>query len=709
MSLDNFNEEDVEYVVEFYQRYLEQEIAELARGFPKDTKSLWVDVDHTVFQYDPDLADDIKSHPDDLRDLFEEALVAYDLPIDIDLSKATVRFHNVESATKKLDAVRKDDVNNLIALTGQISKASAIRPVVKRASWECVRCGLHTEMVANNELTEPHECQGCERQGPFELDPEESTIRDHQLLQVKQPPEEATNSSQMGGKIEAHIEGDDLVGYADAGERADVPGVLRAEVGDDNSPTLDFYFDAHAIDKVDDDYRDLNVDEYRDDIHGVVEENNPFVELAGSIAPGITGGRDVEIETPWGETYDKYWWVRLAAGIANLFGSWRRENGDGTYVRGDSHMIMIGDPSTGKSTIGDAIAEIAPRSASESGKNASGAGLTAAAVKDDFGDGQWSLEAGALVKAHNGVSYIDEIDKMSSQDLDRLHSALERQRLEFNKAGIDATLKCETSMLASGNPDGSRFSDYDTDHSQIDIVESLLDRFDLVFTFKDNPDEEKDRQIARTKLKRQAESALVAKGELEPSEKTAAKPNVEMEVLRSWVALARQEVQPVIKDEAVRQRIEDYYVEIRQENSSGNGDDDGPVPATVRTLDGIMRLAEASARMRLSEEVELIDAEMAIALVKVSLEDIGYNPETGEMDVDWANGRGSYTQKQRMDKIKGLVNELGDEDGKADEENVVETAVGSGMERDKVENAVETLKQKGVVYQPSYDELEVIE
>jgi replicative DNA helicase Mcm len=349
----------------------------------------------------------------------------------------------------------------------------------------------------------------------------------------------------------------------------------------------------------------------------------------------------------------------------------------------------------------NAVDNLSPRSSYESGKNASGPGLTAAAVKDDFGDTQWSLEAGALVKAHNGVAAIDEIDKMEKDSLSRLHSALEKQRLEINKAGIDATLKCETSLLASGNPSDSRFNKYDSDQEQIEIVDSLMDRFDLVFTFKDIPDEEQDNDIADIKLKSRMESGLAAKNQMDAEERTTGNAEIPEEKMKAWVALARRECRPVLTKKDVRDRLKEFYVDIRLENKDSPDDDEAPVPATVRTLDGLMRLSEASARMRLSQEVEMIDAEMAIAMVKISLQDVGYDPETGQMDADFAAGRGSYTQNQRKNKIIGLIETLETEDTGADPQEVVGMAVEAGIEEGKAEQMIEKLKNgKSAVYTP---------
>jgi replicative DNA helicase Mcm len=159
-------------------------------------------------------------------------------------------------------------------------------------------------------------------------------------------------------------------------------------------------------------------------------------------------------------------------------------------------------------------------------------------------------------------------------------------------------------------------------------------------------------------------------------------------------------VQPVIRSDEVAKRLEDYYVDIRQQNAESSEDEDEPVPATVRTLDGVLRLSEACARMRLSEEVEMIDAEMAIALVKVSLEDIGYDPETGKMDTDWANGRTSWNQQDRIHRIKGIVEALETKDNGASKEDVIDTAVEAGIERTTANETFDNILSRGEIYEP---------
>jgi len=119
----------------------------------------------------------------------------------------------------------------------------------------------------------------------------------------------------------------------------------------------------------------------------------------------------------------------------------------------------------------------------------------------------------------------------------------------------------------------------------------------------------------------------------------------------------------------------------------------------------LLRLSEASARMRLSHEVEMIDVEMAIALVKISLQDIGYDPETGKMDIDYAKGRGSWSQKERRKKIYGIVESLETESTGANEEEVINLASEAGIESNKAETMLTNLKNQGEVYEPRNDGL----
>jgi replicative DNA helicase Mcm len=356
------------------------------------------------------------------------------------------------------------------------------------------------------------------------------------------------------------------------------------------------------------------------------------------------------------------------------------------------------------------IRNIAPRSVYTSGKGSSSAGLTAAAVRDDFGEGQqWTLEAGALVLADKGIAAVDELDKMAADDRSAMHEALEQQSISVSKAGINATLKSRCSLLGAANPKYGRFDQYESIGEQIDLEPALISRFDLIFTVTDQPDEERDAELADHILQTNYAGELnthrtemrqsnVTEDEVEDATEEVS-PDVEPELLRKYVAYARRNVFPTMTDAAMA-RIREFYVDLRAE---GQGED-APVPVTARKLEALVRLAEASARVRLADEVTEADANRVIDIVRSCLQDIGVDPETGEFDADVVETGTSKSQRDRIRGIKEVIAEMQDEyENGAPLEEVLDAAEAEGMERSKAEHEIETLKQKGEIYQPSQD------
>ncbi|MCD2202961.1 LAGLIDADG family homing endonuclease [Halobacterium sp. KA-6] len=361
------------------------------------------------------------------------------------------------------------------------------------------------------------------------------------------------------------------------------------------------------------------------------------------------------------------------------------------------------------------VQNIAPRSVYTSGKGSSSAGLTAAAVRDDFGDGQqWTLEAGALVLADQGVAAVDELDKMAADDRSAMHEALEQQKISISKAGINATLKARCSLLGAANPKYGRFDQYEPIGEQIDLEPALISRFDLIFTVTDEPDPEEDAKLARHILQtnyagelntqqEQLASANHTEDEVDAQTDTVA-PAIDASLLRKYIAYSRRNCYPTMSDEA-REAIEDFYVDLRAE---GQGED-SPVPVTARQLEALVRLGEASARVRLSDTVEVEDAERVIEIVRSCLQDIGVDPETGEYDADVVETGRSKTQRDRVKNVKAIIKEIEDEfDEGAPVEEVLDRAEEVGMDASKAEHEIEKLKEKGELYQPNKDHLRAI-
>ena len=302
----------------------------------------------------------------------------------------------------------------------------------------------------------------------------------------------------------------------------------------------------------------------------------------------------------------------------------------------------------------------------------------------------------------------------NSEDRSAMHEALEQQSISISKAGINATLKSRCSLLGAANPKYGRFDQYEPIGEQIDLEPALISRFDLIFTVTDQPDEQKDRQLAEHIIqtnyagelhthRTESSTSNVSREEVENVTENVA-PTIDAEFLRKYVAYAKRNCFPTMTEEA-KEAIQDFYVDLRAQGQ----DDDAPVPVTARKLEALVRLAEASARIRLSDTVDAEDADRIIEIVRSSLEDVGMDPETGEFDADVIEAGTSKSQRDRIKNIKGIIEELeGEYDDGAPVEEVLDRAEEVGMERDDAEHEIEKLRRQGDVYEPKQDHLRTL-
>ena len=694
------NQELTDRFARFYRNYCHDAIGELAQRYPSEQRSLYVDYDD-LYTFDPDLAEDYVTKPEQMQDYAEEALRLYDLPADVKLGQAHVRLRRL-SGEHTVDIrdirVQDDHIGSLIAVQGIVRKATDVRPKVTEAAFECQRCGTMTYIPqGDGGFQEPHECQGCERQGPFRVNHDQSEFVDSQKIRVQESPE-GLRGGETPQSIDVNLE-DDATGQVTAGDHVTVVGVLHIDQvtqGNDKTNVFELYMDGVTVEVEDEEFEDMDITEA--DVREIVELSNEtdlFEQMIGSIAPAIYGYEEEKL-----------------AMVLQLFSGVTKHLPDGSRIRGDLHMLLIGDPGTGKSQMLSYVEQVAPRSVYTSGKGSSAAGLTAAAVRDDFGDGQqWTLEAGALVLADKGVAAVDELDKMSPDDRSAMHEGLEQQKISISKAGINATLKSRCSLLGAANPKYGRFDQYEPIGEQIDLEPALVSRFDLIFTVTDQPDPEHDSRLADHILNTNYAGELNTRHEELPSSEFTSQevddvtegvaPDVDAELLRKYVAYARRNVYPTMTDEA-RDAVEEFYVDLRAKGA----DEDAPVPVTARKLEAMVRLAEASARVRLSDTVDPEDADRAIEITRSCLEDIGVDPETGEFDADVVETGTSKTQRDRIQNIRGLIEDVETEyeDG-APVEEVLDRADEIGMDAGKAEAEIEKLRRKGEVYEPQQGHL----
>ncbi len=339
---------------------------------------------------------------------------------------------------------------------------------------------------------------------------------------------------------------------------------------------------------------------------------------------------------------------------------------------------------SGKSALLKRITQIAPKGRYVSGKGVSGAGITAAVVRDEFLRG-WALEAGAMVLSSDGLVCVDELDKMSSEDRSAMHEALENQTVSISKANIQATLIARTTVLAAANPKFGRFDPYGIIADQIDLPPTLINRFDLIFPIKDIPEETRDEKMTKHML------ALHQSPDL-------SEPEIPTNLLKKFVAYARQKISPKLTDGALEE-IKDFYLRMRK---SGGGEGGlKAIPISARQLEALIRLSEASARSRLDDRVTRKDAKKAVELLDYCLMQVGFDKETGKIDIDRiATGVGA-TQRSHIMILKDIIGELEGKLGKAIPiEDVINEAKTRGLDEDKVEEAMERLKRSGDIFEP---------
>nr|WP_259372405.1 LAGLIDADG family homing endonuclease [Salinarchaeum sp. IM2453] len=417
----------------FYRDYYHKEIGQLARKYPNDKKSLYLNWSD-LYQFDPELADNYLSKPEQYRQYAEEALRLYDLPVDVKLGGAHVRIRNIREATDIRD-IRATDVNRLVSVQGIVRKATDVRPKIQKAAFKCQRCETLTHVdQSGGSFQEPHECRACERQGPFILNEDQSEFVDSQQLRVQESPE-GLRGGETPQSIDVDIE-DDITGQVSPGDRVRVTGILRLDQdGGNDSPIFDVYIEGRTVEIEEEEFEDMDITD--EDKQAIVElSNDPdiYEKMVDSIAPSIHGYRTEKL-----------------AMTLQLFSGVTKHLPDESRIRGDLHILLIGDPGTGKSQLLQYIRNIAPRSVYTSGKGSSSAGLTAAAVRDDFGEGQqWTLEAGALVLADQGVAAVDELDKMRCVTGDSLVRLGDNSLSRIRDLSLDAAQHGQIEALPNG-------------------------------------------------------------------------------------------------------------------------------------------------------------------------------------------------------------------------------------------------------------------
>ncbi len=604
------------------------------------TKSKFINIDYNDLVLHPDIESVFGENPDSIlqafsraiKEILQERFPKYAKKIEHEI-RARIANYPVQRSLRQINA---EVIGKITSVSGMVLRASEVKPLAKELVFVCPECDTKTEQLLGHNMTLPPPAQcgnpKCTHRD-LGVEPESSRFIDVQFVRLQELPEDLP-PGQLPHYLDVTVK-QDLVDNARPGDRVVLTGIVRIEqekmsgVSKNNSPLYRLRLDGNNVEflgsKKDKKSRKIEREEISPEdekmIKSLSKSPDLYQQLIDSYAPHITGHEIIKESI-----------------LLLMAGSTQRELEDGSKIRGDINVFLVGDPGTAKSEMLKFCVRVAPRGLYTSGRGSTAAGLTAAVVRDT--NGIFMLEAGATVLGDQGLVCIDEFDKMKAEDRSALHEVMEQQTASISKGGIVATLNARTSILAAANPMFGKYDPFKNITENVNLPVPLLTRFDLIFVVRDKPSKERDTQIAKHIINLHTPSGIDKKSQ------------IDSETLTKYLAYVKR-INPILTQEA-EQKILDYYMKMR------NVEAEEMITVTPRQLEGLIRLSTARARLLMKNQVDGDDAQRAIDLLQSMFEDAGIDVNTGKVDLGVLQGRPrSEVSKMQlfMDVMKSLEGE----------------------------------------------------
>lgn len=578
----------------------------LIANYKQKDYQLEVDLDD-LNKHNPMFSSRLREKPNQMLEVFEKAALdvvccnMYPRPTtQKGMRTIQIQLNNWQRNDVAIRNIDSTHLKQLVCVPGIVVAAGRSKCKATAVTLRCKSCQATRKVACKPGISGIQLPRTCEAGGkemndnrcqldPFEVMPDQCTFVDTQMLRLQEAPEDVPTGEMPQG-IQMLCDRK-LVDKVKPGTRVRVIAVVSirqsaGKVGRKDSTVQATYLRVVGMDIVNAEKKSGSVlPEEEERLRLLASEKDIYQKISQSIAPAIYGHEEIK------------------KSIACLmFGGSRKTLPDNTRLRGDINVLLLGDPSCGKSQFLKFVKQVAPICVYTSGKGSSAAGLTASVMRQN---GEFVLEGGAMVLADGGVVCIDEFDKMREQDRVAIHEAMEQQTISIAKAGITATLTSRTSVLAAANPIFGRYDDLKSTSENIDFETTILSRFDLIFIIRDTKNVERDTRLA---------SHIIGLHNHEASKKEIKGP-IDLDDVSKLVAFARHNVRPRLTQRASA-ILTNHYVRFREEAKQAGAN--CAIPITVRQLEAIVRISESLAKMELREEATADHVKEAVRLFQLA-------------------------------------------------------------------------------------------